>query len=66
MFHALNAAARALSDPTSRGFGAAIQVVMTSSSGESAGTLDMTPEQARQIVNGQIVVADYFVRNVAL
>jgi hypothetical protein len=62
----LNAAARALSDPSSRGVAATIQIVLTSSSGESAGTLEMSPEQARQIVNGQISAADYFVKNVEL
>jgi hypothetical protein len=66
VFNALNAAARALSDPTSRGVGTTIQIVMTSSSGESAGSLEMSPEQARQIVNGQISAAEYFVKNVDL
>jgi hypothetical protein len=66
VFNALNAAARALSDPTSRGSSTTIQVVLTSSSGDSGGTLEMSPEQARQLVNGQISAADYFVKNVAL
>jgi len=66
VFNALNAAARALSDPTSRGVGITIHIVMTTGSGESAGTLEMSPEQARLLVNGQISAADYFVRNVAL
>ena len=66
VFNALNAAARALSDPTSRGVNLTIRIVLTSSSGESAGTLEMSPEQARQLVNGQISAADYFVKNVAL
>jgi hypothetical protein len=65
-FNALNAAARALTDPGSRGFQSAVQVVLTTSSGDSAGTLEMSPEQARLLVNGQITAADYFVRNVAL
>lgn len=66
VFNALNAAARALSDPTSRGVNITVHIILTSSSGESAGTLEMTPEQARQLVNGQISAADYFVKNVAL
>jgi hypothetical protein len=66
VFNALSAAARALSDPTSRGVNTTIQVVMTTSSGESAGTLEMSPEQARQIVNGQLTTADYFIKNVNL
>jgi hypothetical protein len=66
VFNALNAAARALSDPSTRGTPTAIQVILTTSSGESAGTLEMDPEQARLLVNGQISAADFFVRNVAL
>lgn len=66
VFNALNAAARALSDPTSRGVAVTIHIVLTSSGGESAGAFDMSPEQARQLVNGQISAADYFVKNVAL
>ena len=66
VFNAISAAARALSDPASRGNTATIQVVLTTSSGESAGTLEMTPDQARQIVNGQLSAADYFIKNVAL
>jgi hypothetical protein len=66
VFNALNAAARAMSDPTSRGVNITIHIILTSSAGESAGTLDMTPEQARLLVNGQVSAADYFVKNVAL
>ena len=66
VFNALNAAARALSDPTSRGVNITVHIILTSSSGESAGTLDMTPEQARLLVNGQVSAADYFIKNVAL
>ena len=66
VFNAINATARALSDPASRGTPVTITVVLTTSSGENAGRLDMTPEQARLLVNGQVSAADYFVRNVAL
>ncbi len=66
VFNALSAAARALSDPSSRGALTTIEVVMTSSSGEPAGTLEMSPEQARLLVNGQISAAEFFVRNVEL
>jgi len=66
VFNALNAAARALSDPTSRGVNITVHIILTTSSGEAAGTLEMSPEQARLLVNGQISAADYFVRNVAL
>ena len=66
VFNAINAAARALQNPTSRGSATTITIVMTSSSGDSAGTVEMSPEQARQLVNGQVSAADFFVKNVAL
>lgn len=65
-FNALNAAARGLSDPASRGVATTIQIVLTTSSGDSAGTIDMTPEQARLLVNGMMTAADYYVKNVTL
>ena len=65
-FNALNAAARGLSDPASRGVATTIQIVLTTSSGDSAGTLEMTPEQARLLVNGMMTAADYYVKNVTL
>ena len=43
-----------------------IHIILTTSSGESAGTLEMSPEQARLLVNGQITAADFFVKNVVL
>jgi hypothetical protein len=66
VFNALSAAARALSDPASRGVPTTIKIILTTSSGEQAGTLEMSPEQARQVVNGQVSAADYFVKNVEL
>src|SRR5205807_2426206 len=57
VFNALNAAARALSDPSSRGVPTTVQVVLTTSSGDSAGTLEMSPDNARLLVNGQITAA---------
>ncbi len=66
VFNALSAAARALSDPSSRGVATTIKIVLTTSSGDGAGTVDMSPEQARQLVNGQITAADYYVKNVEL
>jgi hypothetical protein len=65
-FNALNAAARGLSDPGSRGVPTTIQIILTTSSGDSAGTLEMTPEQARLLVNGMMTAADYYVKNVVL
>jgi hypothetical protein len=66
VFNAVNAAARALSDPASRGVSLTLHIVLTTSSGESAGTLEMNPEQARLLVNGQVSAADFFVQNVTL
>jgi len=66
VFNAMNAAARALSDPSSRGVPVTIQIILTTSAGESGGTLEMSPEQARLLVNGQVSAADYYVKNVAL
>lgn len=66
VFNAINATARALSDPASRGVPQTIRIVLTTSSGESGGTLDMSPEQARLLVNGQVTAADFFVKNVVL
>jgi hypothetical protein len=66
VLNALNAAARAMSDPASRAFTSTLHIVLTTSSGESAGIVEMTPEQARLLVNGQISAADFFVQNVAL
>lgn len=66
VFNALSAAARALSDPASRGVPTTIKIIVTTSSGEAGGSLEMSPEQARQLVNGQISAADFFVKNVEL
>jgi hypothetical protein len=66
VFNALSAAARALSDPSTRGVPTTIEIVLTTSSGEPGGTLEMSPEQARLLVNGQISAPDYFVKNVNL
>ena len=43
-----------------------IEVVLTTSSGDSGGSFEMTAEQARLLVNGNVAVADYFIRNVIL
>jgi hypothetical protein len=66
VFNAINATARALSDPASRGVAITVRIVLTTSSGESGGTLDMSPDQARLLVNGQVTAADFFVKNVVL
>jgi len=64
VFNALSAAARAIGDLSDRGKDTEVEIVFTSSTNEPGGTFDMTPSQARQLVNGVIPVGDYFVKNV--
>lgn len=66
VFNGLSAAARAIRDLADRGKDAPIEILFTTSANESGGSFEMTPDQARQIVNGTLAVADYFVRNVSL
>jgi hypothetical protein len=66
VFNVLSAAARAIRDLSERGKDAVIEIVLTTSTNESGGAFEMTPEQARQLVNGTLAVGDYFVRNVIL
>lgn len=66
VFNILAAAARALTELASKGKDAPIEVVLTTSSGDSGGSFEMTAEQARLLVNGNVAVADYFIRNVIL
>jgi hypothetical protein len=66
VFNALGAAARAVADLNAKGHDIALEIVLTTSGGETAGSFQMTSEQARLLVNGQVTVADYFVKNVVL
>lgn len=66
VFNTLSAAARVLAELAEKGKAATVEIALTTSSGEPGGSFSMTAEQARQIVNGNIAVADYFVRNVIL
>jgi hypothetical protein len=66
VFNALSAAARAIRNLSDRGRETSIEIVLTSSSHEPAGTFEMTSDQARQLVNGTIAIGDYFVKNVIL
>ena len=66
VFNVLSAAARAMRDLSDRGKDSAIEIVLTTSTNEPGGTFEMTPEQARQLVNGTLAVGDYFVANVIL
>jgi hypothetical protein len=66
VFNVLAASARALSDLSNRGRQLRVDIVLTTSSGDPAGSFDMDSEQARQLVNGNITAADYFIKNVIL
>lgn len=66
VFNTVSAAARALADLGTRGQDVTVQIVLTTSGGESGGNLEMTAEQARLLVNGNVSVADFYLRNVAL
>lgn len=68
VFNTLSATARALADygAGAGGKSTSIEVALTTSSGESAGTFQMTTEHARLIVNGNVRVQDYFLKNVVL
>lgn len=66
VFNMLSAAARALADLLERGKPSAVDILITTSAGEPAGSFEMGSEQARQLVNGSVSVADYFVKNVIL
>ena len=66
VFIVLSAAARAVADLADKGKDSALDIVLTTSSGENAGSFAMSPEEARSIVNGQLTVGDFFVKHVAL
>lgn len=66
VFTALSAAARSLAALAEKGKNLSVDIALTTSSGEPAGSFAMTSDQARLIVGGGIPVADFFVRNVIL
>ncbi len=66
VFNLLSASARALSDLQERGKPSLVDIVLTTAAGDPAGSFEMSSEQARQIVNGSVSVADYFVKKVIL
>jgi hypothetical protein len=68
VFNTLSAAARALADygAGAGGKSLSVEIALTTSSGESAGTFQMTTEHARLIVNGNVRVQDYFLKHVVL
>jgi hypothetical protein len=64
VFETLSASARAILAAADRGRSAPVEIVLTTASGESAGTFEMTPAQAKVLVDRAVSVQDYFVRNV--
>ena len=66
VFNILSAAARALADLQDKGKPSVVEIVLTTAAGDSAGSFEMSSEQARQLVNGSVSVADYFVKKVIL
>ena len=64
VFSTLSASARALTDAAAKGRSAPVEIVMTTQSGESAGFFEMTPAQAKLLVDRNLTVQDYFVKNV--
>jgi len=64
VFSALSASARALRDAFARGRSDSVEIVLTTSSGEPAGTFDMSPAQAKLLVDKNVTVQEYFVKNV--
>jgi hypothetical protein len=66
VFNTLSAVARALADLGGRGQAVSVEIVLTTSSGDSGGNFEMNAEQARLIVNGNLPVADYFLKYVIL
>ncbi len=66
VFNTLSASARAIADLGNRGKEVSMDIVLTTSSGDSAGSFEMNGEQARQLVNGNITAADFFLKNVVL
>jgi hypothetical protein len=64
VFNTLSATARAISEATVRGRTASVEIVLSTTSGEPAGTFEMTPMQAKILVDRGVSVQDYFIKNV--
>ncbi len=64
VFNVIAASARAITEAASRGRAATVEIVLTTTSGAAAGTLEMTPEQAKLLASRATTVQDYFVKNV--
>jgi hypothetical protein len=66
VFVTLSASARAMRDAFARGLSEPVEIFLTTSSGESAGAFEMTPAEAKLLVDRNLTVQEYFVRNVIL
>ena len=64
VFNTLSASARAISEAAGRGRTAPVEIVLTTGSGEPAGTFEMSPVQAKFLVDRGVTIQDYFVKNV--
>ena len=64
VFSTLSASARAMRDAFGRGRSEPVEIVLTTSAGERAGTFEMTPAQAKLLVDRNLTVQEYFVKNV--
>jgi hypothetical protein len=64
VFNTLSAAARAITEAAARGWSSSLEIVLATASGEPAGTFEMTPLQAKLLVDRGITIQDYFVKNV--
>jgi hypothetical protein len=64
VFSTLSASARAMTDAVGRGRSAPVEIVLTTAAGESAGSFEMTPAQAKLLVDRTLTVQEYFVKNV--
>jgi hypothetical protein len=64
VFSTLSAAAKAMRDAFARGQSDPVEIVLTTSAGEPAGTFDMSPAQAKLLVEKSLTVQEYFVKNV--
>jgi len=64
VFNTISTSARALTQLANRGRTASVEIVMTTSAGDPAGTFQMTTAQAKVLVDGSVTVQDYFVESV--
>jgi hypothetical protein len=64
VFNTLSASARAIVEAAEQGRASSVEIVLTTAAGEPAGTFEMTPAQAKLLVDRSLTVQDYFIKNV--